>query len=143
VLACADLCIGPAVAREALADPPHADVRVSKPLIQSEAISILAASDPPAILSAYDFGKGEHDIIAIGLKRRDVILVIDDHLAFIIATRFGLRPLLTLDVIVELVHSHGMPKTVGIEIVRVWQSKNRFGPGFLRHTFEKLNEVMP
>jgi hypothetical protein len=77
---------------------------------------------------------GELSVIKIGLGQK-IPVVIDDHDAFIVASRFNLQPLVFQDFIVRLTDL-GLPKEQAIEIVQT--TSRQFPAMYLAHTLSKL-----
>jgi len=69
----------------------------------------------------------------------DVKIILDDHLAFVVACRFGLAPILLLDLLVLLVNEYGLEKQMAIDIVNAVSA--RYSKSFVKHTLYKLGEV--
>ena len=89
------------------------------------------------VIDAYDkLGQGERDTIRLGISMPDTQIVLDDYLAFVIATRFGIKPVLLLDLLVSLVEEHGLDKQVAGEMVR--KISGRYSTPFVEHTKHKL-----
>jgi hypothetical protein len=65
--------------------------------------------------------------------------VIDDKEAYIVSTRYSLRPMLLLDLLVLLVQGHGLEKQVALDMVK--SAERRYSPSYVAHTLFKLNEV--
>lgn len=112
--------------------------RVVNPLLRNNRIITMIAPGDPQIL---DDSYGEH----LGLGERAAIkcallsslpLVIDDRDAFVVACRFGLRPIGFQDFIVRLVHEYGMSQDVGIRIVT--ETSRQHPKMFLLHTLTLL-----
>jgi hypothetical protein len=113
-------------------------IRVVSPLLKTGAVrSIPVPAGPVIVDDAYskDLGLGERAVIKAALAT-GMPAVIDDHEAFIVASRFGLRPLLFQDFIVKMVADHDMPIETAIEIVKTTASQ--FRRMFLKHTLDML-----
>ncbi len=142
VLNYADLAISAGVAREALHEPPHPDVKIFKPLLESGQLTAKPVPTQPEMLDiayAEKLGVGERDIIRVGLGILEAFTVIDDKDAFQIANRFGLRPMVFQDMLVLLAREFGLPKLTAVEIVQ--NTASRYPASFLVHTLFLLNEV--
>ena len=63
-------------------------------------------------------------------------VVIDDHDAFMVACRFGLRPVGFQDFIVSLTSAYQMPKDMAVDIVRT--TSRQFPAMYLLHTLDML-----
>ncbi len=71
----------------------------------------------------------------------DAIVVLDDILAFVVAARFGLQPVLLLDLLVLLVQRQALNWQAAVSVVNAIQS--RYSAPFVEHTRIKLSEVGP
>jgi hypothetical protein len=74
------------------------------------------------------------------LQRPELLPVIDDYEAFIVAYRFGLQPAHSHDLLVRLVKAHGLDKAFAQATLAEWQAKRRYPEGFINHTLAKLDE---
>jgi predicted nucleic acid-binding protein len=114
--------------------------QVASPLVNRGLIHTMIAPTEPRLLDeayAGELGAGERAVIRLALSTQ-LPCILDDKDAFIVACRFGLRPLIFQDFIIDLVHKHGLPVTTGIEII---QSTARWFPiMFLEHSLRKLQE---
>ncbi len=127
------------VAKEATANPGYADSAVVAQLLETRRITKLAIP-----MTAFDqtidgytkLGQGERHTIRLSLMMPEASLVLDDYLAFVIASRFGLKPVLLLDLIVSFVE-----KARAIEIVE--QLAPRYSAPFVSHTLYKLEQPKP
>ena len=127
------------VAVEATVNPAYADAAVVRQLIDAKRIVVLT---PPVTLqdevidSYTKLGQGERDSIRLSFELPETPLVLDDYLAFVIAVRFGLKPILLLDLIVSLVEDKRLEKALAREIVE--QIAPRYSLPFVTHTRTKL-----
>lgn len=114
--------------------------RTMTPLLKSSVLSIYTPSSAPPILDlAYgeSLGLGERAIIKAALASGFPI-VIDDKDAFIIACRFGLRPVGFQDFMIRLVREQGMAKEMAVEIVKA--TARQYPATFLAHTLDLLSQ---
>ncbi len=128
------------VAAEATVNPAHADAVVVRQLLNAEHIVVLPApvtAQDEVIDSYVKLGQGERDLIRLGLEMPETPLVLDDYLAFVIAVRFGLKPILLLDLIVSFVKDERLERELAREIVE--QIAPRYSLPFVSHTRTKLN----
>ncbi len=112
--------------------------RVVLPLLKSNRLRSMRASTEPAILdTAYGklLGTGERDVIRLALANQ-ITPVIDDKDAFVIACRFGLRPIGFHDFIVRLVSECGLSADSAIEIVN--ETARQYPISYLPHTLDLL-----
>lgn len=127
------------VARESTANPVYPDAAVIADFLQSGHIERVPTPQTidDALIDAYTrLGQGERDTIRLGLTLPENDIVLDDHLAFVVATRFGLRPMLLLDLLTLLVRENGLSKALAQDIVR--QTASRYSSPFVEHTQQKL-----
>lgn len=113
--------------------------RTISPLLRSGELQTLTAPADPTILdTSYgkDLGIGERSTIKAALTS-GMTTVIDDKNAFIVACRFGLRPIGFQDFMVRLVREHNLSKTTAIEIVNA--SAGQYPRMFLAHTLDMLS----
>ena len=114
--------------------------QVVSPLLKSDALRVIDAPAEPEILDlsyARDLGLGERSVIKATLKEQ-IIPVLDDKDAFIVACRFGLRPLGFQDFIVFLAKSSGLPKDLAMDIVTT--SASQYPRMYLAHSVDMLRE---
>ena len=92
------------------------------------------APDLEELLAPYSLGDGERDCILLSKHAdlRDVTLVIDDHLAYLVSDRLGRQKRFLLDVIADLAEAGTLDKEVAADIVQVIRS--RYPPAFVEHT---------
>lgn len=114
--------------------------QVVSPLLKSGAIRSIDAPVEPEILDvsyARDLGIGERSVIKAALTGH-LTPVLDDKDAFIVACRFGLRPLGFQDFIISLTKSFGLSKNMGTEIVTT--SASQYPRMYLAHSVHMLRE---
>lgn len=112
--------------------------QILTPLLKSGALLPLQTPVAPLILdTAYsrDLGAGERSVIKCGLAFGSQV-VLDDQDAFIVACRFGLRPIGFQDMMVQLVAVGALSKDMAIEIVRT--TARQFKAAYLTHTLDML-----
>lgn len=113
--------------------------RTISPLLRDGELQTLTAPVDPVILdTSYgkDLGIGERSTIKVALVS-GMTTVIDDKNAFIVACRFGLRPIGFQDFMVKLVREHSLPQTTAVEIVNA--STGQYPKMFLAHTLDMLS----
>jgi hypothetical protein len=98
------------------------------------ALSPPAAPELEELLAPYSLGDGERDSILLSehAELRDVTLVIDDHLAYLVSDRLGRQKRFLLDVIADLANAGTLDRGVAADIVHAIQS--RYPPAFVEHT---------
>ncbi len=144
ILGVAALRVAETVALEATANMAHPDATVIGRLLETERIARLSVPVQPinAIVDSYTrLGSGERDTIKLAVTIPDAIVVLDDMLAFVVAARFGLQPVLLLDLLVLLVQKQDLNRQVALSLVNAIQS--RYSAPFVEHTKVKLSEVRP
>lgn len=90
------------------------------------------------VLDRYKLGKGEKESIALGVEMGDEVdfIVTDDRLAYIVIDRMGMKKVLFLDLIVELVDRRLLDLERARLIVNATES--RYPQGFIYHTLKIL-----
>ena len=114
--------------------------QVASPLVKQGIIESRPAPLTPKILDEYygdELGEGERGVIRLSIAT-GLPCVLDDKDAFIVACRFGLRPLMFQDFVVRLVNEHGMKRETGITVVMA--TARLFPSMFIAHTLHMLNE---
>jgi hypothetical protein len=98
------------------------------------ALSPPFAPDLEELLAPYSLGDGERDSILLSehANLRDVTLVIDDHLAYLVSDRLRRQKRFLLDVIADLAKAGTLDKGVAADIVQAIRS--RYPPAFVEHT---------
>lgn len=127
---------------EATDNPTHTDALAIQQRLTNKQINQFATpnTEYDTILDKYTkLGKGERDSIRLALTMPEARVVIDDHLAFVVASRFGVKPLLLLDLIVLLAKEYGLDKTLAYEITE--KLAPRYSESFILHTKEKLRRL--
>jgi predicted nucleic acid-binding protein len=127
------------VALEATANPAHSDAAVVDNLLKEKRITDFPVPSTPldAVIDAYTkLGQGERDTMRLALTLPAASIVLDDYLAFVIAARFGLKPIFLLDLIVSFVEDGVLEKPLALEVVE--QVAARYSPPFVNHTRFKL-----
>ena len=134
-----ELVVVDSVAREATANPTYQDAVLISHLLQARQIRKLPCPTPPetAVIDGYSkLGQGERDTIKLTTMMSFAHVIFDDYLAFVVASRFGLKPMLLLDFIVKLTQENHMDKSLGLAIVN--QIASRYSVPFVEHTRYKL-----
>ena len=142
ILPIAETCVVETVVAEAIANPAHPDVVAIKSLVDAGRITHRTTPTTPvdALIDGYTkLGRGERDTLRLGTTMPDTKIVLDDYLAFVIAARFGLGPILLLDLRVVLVREYGLDKKIAREIVE--KTAKRYSTPLVEHTGHKLNQV--
>lgn len=91
-------------------------------------------------LDEYAMGDGEREAIELCGQEADVqALVTDEYLAFVAATRLGLKVWMLPDLVVELVRRGRLTDKVASAILEV--IRPRYRAGVVEHSLEQLREV--
>ncbi|MBL1137128.1 MAG: hypothetical protein D8M56_17625 [Chloroflexi bacterium] len=133
-----DLQVVETVAQEATANPAYTDAKVVQQLLNGKQLTQLPVptTSIDAIINGYTrLGLGEQDTIRLGITN-SANIVLDDYLAFVVGTRFDLRPLLLLDLLVLAAREYNLDKAIALEIVDAIQV--RYSSPFVEHTRHKL-----
>lgn len=134
LLEVASIVVAETVAAEATVNPAYSDAAVIDSLLKTKRIERVAVPSTPldAVIDGYTkLGRGERDTIRLGLTMPTMPIVLDDYLAFVIATRFELKPILLLDLIVSFVEN-----ALAKEIID--QIAPRYSAPFVDHSRYKL-----
>ena len=120
-----------------IAGARYADAKVAQErLNQGQIAALLAPTDSglEELLAPYGLGDGEQDSILLTehIELQDAILVIDDHLAYLVSDRLGRRKRFLLDVIADLASVRALDMGAAEEIVRAIQT--RYPSAFVEHT---------
>jgi predicted nucleic acid-binding protein len=130
------------VAAEATANRKYADAVHIHDMMKQNAVRVLAvrrASAAEPIQLYAKLGQGERDTIYEATFHKQLPPVLDDHLALVVAQRFGLRPLLLLDLIADLARTGHISKQQAQAIVRA--IRPRYSDAFVDHTLFKLDQL--
>jgi predicted nucleic acid-binding protein len=89
-------------------------------------------------LDHYNLGKGEKESIVLAVEMGEEVgfIVTDDRLAYIVIDRMGIKKLIFLDLIVELVERSSMDLELAKSITNAIES--RYPEGFIYHTLKIL-----
>lgn len=91
-------------------------------------------------LETYALGVGERDSIELyGQVEGVEALVIDDYLAFVVATRLGLKVWMLPDLVIQLVKRGSLTVNQATDILKVLRP--RYRAGVIEHSLERLREV--
>ena len=131
------------VVAEATANPAHADAAVVKRLLdEGRLLSLPVVATPldTTIDNYIKLGIGERDTIRVASAEPSMPLVLDDYLAFVIASRFSLTPILLLDLIVSFVNTGELERSLARAMVD--KMAPRYSTPFVEHTRLKLEMGM-
>jgi predicted nucleic acid-binding protein len=142
ILEHAHILIVDAVMQETLDDPKRPDAQIALAYVEQGLIEVQPSPIEPILLNDETFSKvhlGERETIKLARSMSHAQLVIDDRIAFQVASRFDLHPIVTHDMIVVLQQSyHGLPYEIAVEMAET--TAVRFPRHFLPHTLAKLEE---
>jgi len=115
----------------------YADAQIAKERIDNGKISVLAPEflpDLTGLIAPYKLGQGEQDSLLLvnDSSLQNPILVVDDHLAFLVSTRLGQSCYFLLDAIVELTRMANMDKDRALKLVTAIHA--RYPTAFVEHT---------
>jgi predicted nucleic acid-binding protein len=132
------IAIAASVYREVVvAGKSYPDANAARQRIEQGQITVLAPdtdSQQEALIAPYNLGDGERDTILLAkdISEQGTVLIIDDHLAYLVCDRLGLRKHFLLDLIVELVGTESLDKNLGLDIVEA--IRTRYPLAFVEHT---------
>lgn len=120
-----------------MAGARYPDAQAARRRIDREQIMVLSPPPNPALetlLAPYGLGNGEHDSILLAehADLHDAILVLDDHLAYLVSDRLVRRQRFLLDVIADLAGVGKLDKSLTMEIIKT--IRTRYPPAFVEHT---------
>lgn len=115
----------------------YADAQVAHRLISQ---GLIAVSNPPAnpdleaVIAVYGLGQGEQDSLLLTTHRdmANATLVLDDHLAYLVSDRLGVRKRFLLDAIADLARLGDLDASLALAIVQAIRS--RYPRSFVEHT---------
>lgn len=143
VLAGCRIVIAPSVEEEvAVLGAGYLDGVVAGERIARGGIHVVPVGDRrwARYLAAYALGDGERDSIEVcGQVSNVEALVTDDYLAFVAATRQGLKAWMLPDLVVELAARGAIPLDVAEAILVT--IRPRYRVGIIEHSLERLQEV--
>ncbi len=115
----------------------YPDAQVAQKRIDAGQIAVLSPpSNPPleTLIGPYKLGAGEQDSIRLAehTAMHNAILVIDDHLAYLVSDRLGQQKHFLLDIIANLVETTKLNRKLAVDIVQ--SIHTRYPPAFVEHT---------
>ena len=124
-----------------LAGNRYPDASAARQRIDAGKIVVVPPLSDPAIrmhISPYGLGTGEMDCIQLAghPEWKDVTLVLDDHLAYLVSDRLGQRKRFLLDVIADLARADKLADSLAVSMVGAIRS--RYPPAFVEHTLLML-----
>ena len=120
-----------------LAGARYPDAHAAEQRIEREQIEVLVpnpGSGLEALIAPYNLGDGERDSILLAGDARlsKAVLVVDDHLAYLVCDRLGQRKRFLLDTIVDLVDAEMLDRSLAMDMVET--IRTRYPPAFVEHT---------
>jgi hypothetical protein len=139
VLEHADVTITEAVHHEVTVQYAKSDAQIARSLVESGRINVVVSPNEPLISDFYKLHETDCGVIRTGLSLSNLLTIIDDKEAYLVSTRYGLRPVFLLDLLVLLIQQHGLEKETALNMVK--SAERRYSPAYVAHTVYKLNEV--
>jgi predicted nucleic acid-binding protein len=127
---------------ESTINPLHSDAKVIQTLVDHKKIinHSVPQSYQDRIVAEYSkLGLGEQDSIRLSISSPKSTLVLDDFLAFVVASRFDIKCTLLLDLFPNLVRQGKMEVLAAEQIVK--QLAPRYSVPFVSHTLYKLKDL--
>lgn len=120
-----------------LAGARYPDADAARQRIEQEQIVVLVPDPNPereALIAPYNLGDGERDSILLAgdAGSSEVVLAIDDHLAYLVADRLGHKKRFLLDIIVDLVDAEMLDNSLAMDVVET--IRTRYPRAFVEHT---------
>ena len=115
------------------------DAREARQRVDTGKIQVAMPQPDPsmqAILDLYGLGEGEEQSILLMHQQEFTSLIVDDHLAYLVADRLRVSKRFFLDLIVCLQQAGQLNVTDARAIVHAVQP--RYPPAFVEHTFRML-----
>jgi hypothetical protein len=138
ILSCSRVAIATSVRDEVvIAGARYPDARTAQKRIEQGRIAVFSPpenSDLAMLIAVYGLGDGERDTILLADRSglQEPVLVIDDHLAYLVSDRMGKPKRFLLDVLIDLVNAGKMDEKLALEIVE--SIRTRYPPAFVEHT---------
>ncbi len=112
--------------------------RIAKGVIQVVSVKVRKWTDH---LSGYSLGEGERQSIELCGQEGGVDgLVTDDYLAFMAATRLGMKTWILPDLVIELTRGKCLPPEIAEAILKAISS--RYRAGVVHHSLVRLQEMI-
>lgn len=120
-----------------IAGAHYADAQAAKERVVVGKITVQSPPPNPdltSLIAPYKLGQGEQDSIVLlsHVDLKNSVLVVDDHLAYLVSARLGQPRLFLLDAIVSLVLNGNLEKEIAIRIVE--NVRSRYPAAFIDHT---------
>lgn len=138
ILNCCRVVVATSVRDEVIvAGARYPDAQMAQQRIEQDRIAVLSPPedhDLERLIAPYDLGNGERDTILLAghADLQEPVLVIDDHLAYLVSDRLGKQKRFLLDVIADLVKTEMVDERLAVEIVEA--IRTRYPPAFVEHT---------
>ena len=119
----------------------YPDAQAARERIDNGRIDVLAPPtelDLGRLLEPYNLGIGEYESILLTQhsEAQNAVVIIDDHLAYLVSDRIGCRQRFLLDVILDMGTHDKLNSYLAIEIVQA--IRTRYPPAFVEHTLIAL-----
>jgi hypothetical protein len=120
-----------------IAGASYSDAKAARQRIDRGQISVLEPdpdSEKGELIAPYNLGDGERDSIFLAgnASLTDTVLVMDDHLAYLVCDRLGQRKRFLLDTIVDLAEAKALDRHLAMDMVETICT--RYPPAFVEHT---------
>lgn len=124
-----------------IAGSRHPDAAAARHRVESGQIVVLPSfSDPQVeiLIAPYGLGRGERESILLTghPDLKDAVLVIDDHLGYLVSDRLGRRKRLLLDVIADLVKLDRLDVRLALDMIHA--VRTRYPTAFVEHSVRLL-----
>ena len=142
ILSCSRVAIATSVRDEVvIAGARYPDARTAQQRIEQGRIVVFSPPENPylaKLIAVYGLGNGERDTILLADRSelQAPVLVVDDHLAYLVSDRLGKQKRFLLDVIIDLVNARKLDAKLALEIVEA--IRTRYPPAFVEHTMLSL-----
>jgi predicted nucleic acid-binding protein len=136
----ADVYITDAVQHEITVQYEKSDAQIAKRLVNSGQIQVISAPSNPTISDFYKLHETDCGVIRLGLISPLFLTVIDDKEAYVVSTRYGLKPIFLLDLLVLLVEKCRLQKQDALDMIK--SAERRYSPAYIAHTIFKISEVI-
>ena len=115
----------------------YPDAQAAQKRIDDGRVAVLSPLPNPSLetlIAPYNLGYGEQDSIRLvgHVALQNAILVVDDHLAYLVSDRLGQQKSFLLDVIANLAAMERLDRSLAEDMVKSIQT--RYPPAFVKHT---------
>ncbi|MEK7327293.1 MAG: hypothetical protein AAB217_18770 [Chloroflexota bacterium] len=138
ILEACDITIPAAVQAEVvIAGSRYPDAKVAQERLVARRIQVATSAADASlaeILALYNFGDGEREAISLAIEweNRGTVLVVDDHLAYLICDRLRAPKIFLLDLVAQLCRDKHLGFEIGVDLINAIAS--RYPKAFVQHT---------